>query len=91
MALVTIESAPTSRAKCSECKRKILKNTPRGVMCYRDDYNREVKIFVCHKCVLEQLDGEIKKIREQRRELKKLTKKNMKEIILMEIDTNGGA
>ena len=89
MGLVIIESALTSRAKCSECKRKILKNTPRGVMVGRDEYNREKKWFVCHKCLLEMLDKEIDVLRKRKKELKKLTKRNMKDVILMEIDTNG--
>ncbi len=86
MGLVTIESAPTSRAKCSECKRKILKNTPRGVMVGRDEYNREKRGFVCHKCLLEILGKEISVREKRKKELKKLTKKHMKEVVLMELD-----
>ncbi len=89
MGLIIIESAPTSRAKCGECKRKILKNTPRGAMSGRDDYNREKKYFICYKCLLERLDRVIKSQRRRRQELKKLIKKSMREIIIMELEKDG--
>ncbi len=89
MIITIIESAPTSRAKCSGCRRKILKNTPRGIAQTRDIYNRNVKSFICYKCLLEHLNKVIEKRRKQRRELKKLIKKNMKEIIIMELEKDG--
>lgn len=85
MVLVVIELAPTGRSKCVECQRKIMKNTPRGIIEYKDDYNRDNKRYICHKCVLEEVDKEIDTWREMRRILKKLTKENIKEVMLMEL------
>ena len=91
MALVEIKSAPNGRAKCVECRRKIPKNTPRGIIHTRDEYNRRIQRFICHKCMLEKMNKSIEVLKKKKRELIKLTKKHMKDVILMELEKNGYA
>ena len=88
MGLDEIESAPTGRAICKRCKSRIRQKTPRGVMGEVDSYNRAVIYFICHKCVLEEINKEIEKQKNFKKVLKRITKENMKEVILMELERN---
>lgn len=79
-----IELAKSDRSTCKTCGKKIGKDTPRltrGLV----RYNHTENSYHCHKCAKLILEEEENKIKEFKKILNKMTKKQNKQIILGEL------
>jgi len=80
-----IELSKSDRARCSRCGKKIGLKTPRGIRLIAQNYGNS-KVYYCYKCAEIEIDINIIDLKELKKELKKMIKKNQPAIILQELE-----
>lgn len=79
-----IELSKSDRAKCFRCGKKIGLKTPRGVqIIYK--YNHPETYYYCYECAEKEIDRSIINLKDLKKELKKMVKKNQPAIVLQEL------
>lgn len=80
-----IEISKSDRARCCRCGNKIGLKTPRGIRLITQNYGNS-KVYYCYKCAGNTIDINIIDLKELKKELKKMIKKNQPAIILEELE-----
>ncbi len=81
-----IELAKSDRANCRGCRKTIGKGVPRGYVI--DESHQGGHINYCYECSFKLIDYKIEEMKDTKKELNKLIKKNQKVITKTEIINN---